>query len=90
MESPEQQEIRDWQRKRGFEPGAGGATESNSMAAMLEELMPALRTQIMGGVDQSLNRMGSQMAEMPSKYDSGVQSQFAAQQRQITDISKQL
>ncbi len=59
-------------------------------SASLAELLLLLRTELMVSVDASFDRMSGKMEDMLSKYDSGVQTQLAAQQRQVSDISRRL
>ncbi len=73
MGTDEQREQRDGQRKRGL--GLEDvATQSAAISAILADVLPTLRSDVMAGVDASFNRLSGQMPEMVSRYDSGVQS----------------
>ena len=63
-------------------------------AALLTDFLPTFKTDIMASVDKSMDsgfaKMAGRVADMLGSYDTGVQSQFAAQQAQISDINKRL
>ncbi len=58
--------------------GATGGLASGQMVALVAQMLPSLRAELMGSVDNRFGWMAQNFSTMLGEYDEGVQTQFAA------------